>query len=126
MTLWDALCEIFAKYGNYREKTANIVMTGIDGLMKMAETMSNLRKNPPAQIGPFKVLEVKDYMDGIDGLPASNVLYYSLEGKNTVVVRPSGTEPKIKVYYMMTGKTSEEALKAIDDAEKAFSEIMGE
>ncbi len=126
MTLWDALCEIFAKYGNYREKTANIVMTGIDGLKKMAETMDDLRKNPPSQIGPFKVLEVKDYMDGIDGLPASNVLYYSLEGKNTVVIRPSGTEPKIKVYYMMTGTTAEEAYKAIEDAEKAFNEIMGD
>ncbi|MBQ2881440.1 MAG: hypothetical protein IJE40_04165 [Clostridia bacterium] len=101
-------------------------MTGIDGLKKMAETMDNFRKNPPTQIGPFKVLEVKDYMDGIDGLPASNVLYYSLEGKNTVVLRPSGTEPKIKVYYMMTGATAEEAYKAIDDAEKAFMELMGE
>lgn len=125
MTLWDALCAIFEKYGNYREKTSNIVMTGIDGLRQMAETMTKLRQNPPTRIGSFKVIEIKDYLDGIDGLPKSNVLYYSLEGNNTVVIRPSGTEPKIKVYYMMNGSTAREAYDAIDSAERSFTEILG-
>lgn len=124
MTLWDALCEIYEKYGYYTEKTVNIAMKGIDGLQKMAETMDGLRKNPPAAVGRFKILEIKDYLGGIDGLPSSNVLYYRLEGDNTVVIRPSGTEPKIKIYFLMTGADEAAASKSVAEAEEAFMKLM--
>ena len=114
MTLYDALVNMFEKYGHYVEHTVNVTMPGLDGVEKMKALMNELRKNPPAEIGGKKVVSIRDYQaetitDLITGavtptgLPASNVLYFECEGGNVVVVRPSGTEPKIKLYLLVNG-----------------------
>ena len=114
MTLYDALQALFEKYGHYAEKTHNLVMPGLDGLKDMAELMANLRKNPPAEISGVAVREQKDYQDGSvvrveDGarstmeLSGSNVLRYEMADGTSIIVRPSGTEPKIKVYVLTQG-----------------------
>jgi len=114
MTLYDALVKMFEKYGHFTENTVNVTMPGLDGVEKMKALMNDLRKNPPAEIGGKKVVSIRDYQaetitDLITGavtptgLPASNVLYFECEGGNVVVVRPSGTEPKIKLYLLVNG-----------------------
>ncbi len=116
MTLYDALMELYEKYGVYQEKTLNLVMPGLDGLQKMAKLMADLRQTPPTEIGGMKVKEQKDYKDGSvhcvecgkDSkmeLSGSNVLRYELEDGTSVIVRPSGTEPKVKVYILTQGET---------------------
>ena len=114
MTLFDALEKLYEKYGYYAEKTHNLVMPGLDGLKDMAELMKNLRENPPADIGGVKVVTRKDYSNGsvVDcatgeastmELSGSNVLRFELADGTSVIVRPSGTEPKIKVYILTRG-----------------------
>ena len=114
MTLYDALQALFAKYGHYGEKTLNLVMPGLDGLKKMAALMDSLRKQPPADIGGTQVVCRKDYQDGsvVDvktgersamELSGSNVLRFELADGTSVLVRPSGTEPKVKVYVLTQG-----------------------
>ena len=119
MTLYDALQSLYEKYGWYGEKTHNLVMPGLDGLEKMAHLMKSLRENPPAEIAGTKVVVRKDYTDGsvIDCLSGavsqmelrgSNVLRFELADGTTILVRPSGTEPKIKVYILTMGKDAQE------------------
>lgn len=114
MTLFDALEKLFQKYGYYAEKTYNLVMPGLDGLKDMANLMNRLRENPPAEICGVKVKVRKDYSDGTVydcaagtagtmELSGSNVLRFELEDGTTILVRPSGTEPKIKVYLLTQG-----------------------
>ena len=114
MTLFDALNALYEKYGWYAEKTHNLVMPGLDGLRDMAKLMKDLRENPPAEISGVKVIVRKDYTDGsvidcVTGaksrmeLSGSNVLRYELEDGTVILVRPSGTEPKIKVYILTQG-----------------------
>ena len=120
MTLYDALQALSEKYGWYGEKTHNLVMPGLDGLEKMAKLMQSLRNEPPAEISGVKVAVRKDYSDGsvIDctsgvrstmELSGSNVLRYELTDGTTILVRPSGTEPKIKVYILTQGKDAAQA-----------------
>lgn len=115
MTLYDALQALYQKYGWYGEKTHNLVMPGLDGLEKMAALMKNLRAQPPVQIAGVDVAVRKDYTDGsvVDcrtgekstmELSGSNVLRYELADGTTILVRPSGTEPKIKVYILTQGR----------------------
>ena len=119
MTLYDALDVLYRKYGWYGEKTYNLVMPGLDGLEKMANLMNSLRQNPPATISGVAVDRRKDYTDGsvVDcttgavsemELKGSNVLRYELADGTTILVRPSGTEPKIKVYILTQGKDATE------------------
>ena len=114
MTLFDALEKLYEKYGHYAEKTHNLVMPGLDGLKDMAELMKNLRENPPAEISGVQVVTRKDYTDGsvVDcatgakstmELSGSNVLRFELADGTTILVRPSDTEPKIKVYILTQG-----------------------
>ena len=114
MTLFDALEKLYEKYGYFAEKTHNLVMPGLDGLKDMAELMKNLRENPPAEIGGVKVAQRKDYSTGsvVDcatgetgtmELSGSNVLRFELADGTSIIVRPSGTEPKIKVYVLTRG-----------------------
>ena len=120
MTLYDALLALYEKYGYYAERTMNLVMPGLDGLKKMAALMSGLREQPPAEIAGVAVLQRKDYKDGsvvnvADGgrsameLSGSNVLRYEMADGTSLIVRPSGTEPKVKVYILANGKTKDEA-----------------
>ncbi len=119
MTLFDALNALYEKYGYYGEKTHNLVMPGLDGLEKMAALMKSLRQMPPAQIAGVEVAVRKDYSDGsvVDcrsgavssmELSGSNVLRYELADGTTILVRPSGTEPKIKVYILTLGRDAAE------------------
>ena len=115
MTLYDALQKCYEKYGFYGEKTLNLVMPGLDGLKKMAALMAGLREKPPVEIAGTAVAQQKDYQDGSvvnvhDGarsameLSGSNVLRYEMADGTSLIVRPSGTEPKVKVYILAQGK----------------------
>ena len=119
MTLYDALQALFEKYGYYGERTMNLVMPGLDGLKKMADLMAGLREKPPVEIAGVAVKEQKDYKDGsvvnvADGckstmeLSGSNVLRYEMADGTSLIVRPSGTEPKVKVYILANGVTKAE------------------
>ena len=102
--------EIYAQYGRYLNKVDSFEFPGLSGMDKMAGIMSGLRSNPPMEIGGYKVEKVTDYQNTAEtGLPAANVLVYALDGGATVIVRPSGTEPKIKTYFTTLGKTLAEA-----------------
>ena len=106
----ERLEEIYAQYGRYLNKVDSIEFPGLSGMDKMAGIMSGLRSNPPTEIGGYKVEKVTDYQNTAEtGLPAANVLVYALDGGATVIVRPSGTEPKIKTYFTTLGKTLAEA-----------------
>ena len=113
--LADAMEDIYKKYGYYKEGVVNIVMKGVDGVRLRNEKMSSLRENAPAEIGGLKVLECVDYINGAKGLPASNVLMFELEKDAWLCVRPSGTEPKLKIYAGVCEETDEAACKAIDE-----------
>ena len=106
----ERLEEIYAQYGRYLNKVDSFEFPGLSGMDKMAGIMSGLRQNPPTEIGGYKVTKVTDYQNTAEtGLPAANVLVYALDGGATVIVRPSGTEPKIKTYFTTLGKTLAEA-----------------
>ncbi len=116
MTLYDALQELYAKYGDYAEKTLNLVMPGLDGLAKMAKLMSGLREHPLTEIAGVGVVTRKDYASGVEEtvatgvkaemeLKGSNVLKYKLADGTDLIVRPSGTEPKVKVYILAQGES---------------------
>lgn len=133
-TLWDQMINIYEKYGYYKEAQVSIVLEGSEGAQKIKEMMENMRSNLPEKIGNYKVLKfkdikldiVKDLITGEEtktGLPTSNVLYYELENDAWCCVRPSGTEPKIKLYMGVKANTmdkSEEDLENLKEAMKAI------
>ena len=119
-TLWDAMVDMYDKYGYYKDDIQSITLKGIEGLQKIQEILETLRKNPPMEVGGYKVLKVRDYQaDTIKdvatgdvtqtGLPTSNVLYYDLTDDAWLCVRPSGTEPKVKFYYGIKGSSLADA-----------------
>lgn len=132
-TLWDAMVDMYDKYGYYIDDVVSITLSGIEGLQKIQDILSSLRKNPPAKIGKYDVLKVRDYdADTVKdtktgevkstGLPKSNVLYYELSNNAWACVRPSGTEPKIKIYFGVVGKSLEDA----NEVSAEFKEQMME
>jgi len=125
MTLLQAMDSLYEKYGYYAEKTLNLVMPGIDGLEKMQSLMTRLRENPPVEISAVKVLRERDYASGkiiVPGLGlvdkthivGSNVLYFELDDDTSFIVRPSGTEPKIKIYILVSGTSKQDCAEKID------------
>ena len=134
-SLYDVLCGIFDKYGFYTEGIGTIVLPGLDGLEKMAALMDALRAAPPKEIAGVPVASVADYKterisyaDGTSeptGLPQSNVLFYTLENGDSVVIRPSGTEPKIKLYYLVSDKSKETADRKMTAYKAAFEKLLG-
>lgn len=119
-TLWDAMIDMYEKYGYYKDDIQSITLKGIEGLEKIQNILETLRKEPPAEIGGYGVQRARDYKAGTikdlrtgetsdTGLPASNVLYYELENDAWICVRPSGTEPKVKFYYGIKGNSLENA-----------------
>ncbi len=119
-TLWDAMIDMYEKYGYYKDDIQSITLKGIEGLEKIQQILETLRKNPPVKIGAYEVLRARDYKaDTIKdlatgevtatGLPNSNVLYYELSEDAWLCVRPSGTEPKVKFYYGIKGVSLEDA-----------------
>lgn len=120
MTLWDAMVDMYERYGYYKDSIQSITLKGIEGLQKIQEILETLRKNPPMEVGGYRVLKARDYEADIikdittgevtpTGLPASNVLYYDLTDDAWLCVRPSGTEPKVKFYYGIKGTSLEDA-----------------
>ncbi len=114
MTLSDALDRLYEKYGLYLEKTVDIAMTGLDGIARRGRVMSSLRMSPPNAIAGVKVVRVGDYRERVitdlvtgvvtpTGMPSSEVLYFTLENEDKIIIRPSGTEPKIKLYVLAHG-----------------------
>ncbi len=119
MTLSDALDALFARYGYYLDKTADFYMEGLDGIEKRKRTMEDLRKNPPSAIGGYPVARIGDYLRGSfcdvrngaeepTGCPQSDVLSYELANGDKIIVRPSGTEPKVKIYFLTHAEKEEE------------------
>ena len=134
MTLLDALDALYEKYGYFQEKTLNIYMEGVDGPERMAALMSGLRAEPPAEFAGQPVIRMRDYKDGTVAVPGlgvvehmelsgSNVLYFELENDTDVIVRPSGTEPKVKIYILARGKDMQSCRQRVEDCAAGAMEL---
>ena len=135
MTLWDEMLSVYEKYGYFKEGLESITIKGMDGVAKIKQIMNNLRTNPPKEIGGFEVLAVRDYDNSVRqdikthktsklDLLKSNVLYYELENDFWCCARPSGTEPKIKFYMGVKGKSLEDADKLLEELRVGLMEIV--
>ncbi len=131
MTLCDALRSLYERYGYYAESTVDIYMEGLDGIEKRRRVMSSLRGSTPIEIGGFRVKAVGDFLTGTvtelqskntvpTDQPISDVLYYTLENDDKIIVRPSGTEPKIKIYAL----AHSDSQKALDEKMKIYKESV--
>ena len=136
ITLWDQMLNIYEKYGYYNEGQVSITLEGSSGAEKIKQMMDNLRNNFPVKICKYKVLVFKDISNNIvkdmvtgniteTGLPKSNVLYFDLEDDAWCCVRPSGTEPKIKLYFGVKSNSLENAEKDLEELKNAMCEIVG-
>lgn len=135
MTLWDAMIQMYERYGYYKDEVTSITLKGMEGLEKIQEIMNNLRANAPKEIGGYQVTAVRDYKNDTitdtasgavkaTGLPSSNVLYYELTDDAWVCVRPSGTEPKVKFYFGIKGTSLEDADRKASDMKEAVSALV--
>ena len=134
MTLSDALEKLYENYGLYRERTGDIYMEGLDGIEKRRKVMQSLRDNPPKTLGGVTVAKSGDFKTGVvttlatgetesTGQPSSDVLYYTLENEDKIIVRPSGTEPKIKIYVLAHGADAESTDAKVSAYEKDAKKI---
>ncbi|MFT9055302.1 MAG: phospho-sugar mutase [Ethanoligenens sp.] len=135
ITLFEALGTLYKKYGYYAERTVSVKMEGFNATEHMADLMKHMRSETLEEIGGVKVTAERDYLKGTrqvvgekkpepTGLPESDVLYYELADGNTVIVRPSGTEPKVKLYLLVKGKDAKDAESLLDQYEQAMRELM--
>ena len=134
MTLYEVLQEMYKKYGHFKEETTSILFEGFDASDKMAAVMKQLRDEPPAEIG-FPIEKIRDYSSGLitdvatgetapTGLPSANMLFYELAGGSKAIVRPSGTEPKVKLYLMAQGGDEEGCDIALNAIKAALLELV--
>ena len=134
-TLWDQMINIYEKYGYYKEEQVSIVLEGADGAEKIQEMMTKMRNTPVEKIGKYKVLTFKDidkdYVKNMvtgeeskTGLPKSNVLYYELKDNSWCCVRPSGTEPKIKLYMGIKGTSEDDAIAKVEELKDAMTKLV--
>ena len=135
MTLWDQMMKIYEKYGFYKEDQISIVLEGADGAEKIKEMMTNMRNKDVTKIGDYKVITFKDinrdYVKNMitgeeskANLPKSNVLYYELENNAWCCVRPSGTEPKIKLYMGVKGESEDDAIEKLNKLKTAMDNLV--
>ena len=135
ITLWDQMTNIYEKYGYYKEDQVSIVLEGSEGAEQIKEMMTAMRNKDVSQIGDYKVLTfkdidrdyIKDMITGEEsktGLPKSNVLYYALENDAWCAVRPSGTEPKIKLYFGVKGKDETSAIEALENLKTEMVKLV--
>ncbi|MDY4737642.1 phospho-sugar mutase, partial [Terrisporobacter sp.] len=124
MSLYEGLQELYKKYGYFKEETISLTLAGKEGLEKIAEIISYFRNTNIESMNNKKVVEVKDYAKGIDGLPKSNVLKYFLEDESWVAVRPSGTEPKLKFYIAVKGNDEAECDTKVAGIKADIDEIV--
>lgn len=127
-TLYEGLMELYRKYGYYKESLTSIAFKGKEGMEEMIKLINSLRDNPPGEVNGLKVTEVRDYMDykGPIKLPKENVLQFMLEDKSWFCIRPSGTEPKLKIYFSVIGKSSEDADAAMTGLRTKVGELVKE
>ena len=134
-TLWDAMVDMYEKYGYWKDAITTITMEGLDGIAKIKSIMTALRNTEISEIAGYEVLKARDYSNDTikdvktgnvtpTGLPSSNVLYYDLSDDAWLCVRPSGTEPKIKFYYGVKGTSLSDADKKSEDFAKAVQEMI--
>ncbi len=134
-SVFEQMDNIYKKYGYYREQVESVTMEGIEGLAKISSIMESVRKNPPTTVAGKKVLAVRDYKTSVRTdlatgetekilLPTSNVIYLELEDGNNFVIRPSGTEPKIKLYCLLRGETPEEAEALCELVKQDIAELV--
>ena len=124
MSLYEGLVELYAKYGFFKEKTISITLKGIEGLAKIQDIMTYFRENTIETINGTKVIDKKDYKQGIDNLPKADVLKYFLEDGSWVAIRPSGTEPKLKFYIAVKGIDEAEANDKLSGINKNIDTIL--
>ena len=135
MTLWDAMVAMYEKYGYFKEGLETITLKGMDGAAQIKQMMENARNNPPAQLGDYNVLAVRDYKADTrkdlltgevssTGLPSSNVLYYELEDNSWCCIRPSGTEPKIKFYFGVKGESLADSEIKLENLKEALLQMF--
>ena len=124
MSLYEGLQELYKKYGYFKEETISLTLAGIEGLEKIQEIISYFRNNDIESINNKKVVEVKDFAEGIDNLPKSNVLKYFLEDESWVAVRPSGTEPKLKFYVAVKGNDEAECDNKVSGIKESINKIL--
>lgn len=123
-TLLDRLEELYRQHGYYKEALDSFTLPGSDGQQRIAAIMADLRAHQPAQIGGQAIAQIKDYQQGLDGLPQANVLKYFFADGGWMAVRPSGTEPKIKFYYSLKGDTMAEAEQRVSLLQAAVKELL--
>ena len=134
-TLYDVMQELYKTYGGFAEETVSITMEGSDGIAKIKAMMEDMRNNKPENFGKFKVNAIRDYKTSVkynlaDGseetltLPKSDVLYFELTDGASFVARPSGTEPKIKLYYLIQSETEESAKNVLLEVKTAVEAYM--
>ena len=124
ISLLDKLEEIYKEFGYYSTSLKSYEFPGSDGFNKMQSIMKKLRENHLQQLGNKKIEKEIDYSLGVDGLPKSDVIKYFLEGNNTTVIRPSGTEPKLKIYIICNHNDKDSADKIVEDINKEFTELI--
>lgn len=124
LSLYEGLEELYKKYGYFKEKTISLTLKGIEGIAKIKEIITYFRENDINEFNQTKVVELKDYQNGIDGLPKSNVLKYFLEDGSWIAVRPSGTEPKLKFYVAVKGEDEAKCLDKIANIESDINKII--
>lgn len=124
MSLYEGLQELYKKYGYFKEKTISLTLKGIEGLAKIKEIITYFRENDIKEFNNTKVVDLKDYQKGIDGLPKANVLKYFLEDGSWIAVRPSGTEPKLKFYVAVKGEDEAKCLDKIANIEADINKII--
>ncbi len=123
ISLVQMLNQLYEKYGYFKEALQSITFEGASGAKKMADLMESLRTNAPKEVAGYKVIDVKDYKAGIGNLPKSNVLEFNMEDDINVLVRPSGTEPKIKMYYLVKGSSEQAGAEIVAALESYFTEF---
>ena len=124
MSLYEGLQELYKKYGYFKEETMSLTLAGKEGLEKIADIISYYRNNDVESFNNKKVVEVKDFANGIDGLPKANVLKYFLEDESWVAIRPSGTEPKLKFYIAVKGKEEAECDEKVAGIKNSINEVL--
>ena len=137
MTLIDALAALYETYGHYAEGVTDIYMEGLDGIEKRRHLMQSLRNDPPAAFAGHSVVRIGDYKEGYftdlasgkkesTNLPLSDVLYFVLENEDKIIVRPSGTEPKVKIYFLAHGAERKALLEKVNAYKADALAIAGE
>ncbi|WP_309568638.1 phospho-sugar mutase [Paenibacillus sp. sptzw28] len=121
-TLYDVLLELYRQFGTYQEHLESRTLKGLDGVQQIAAIMQDWRSNPPAEVAGVKVGRMLDYSGGLEGLPPENVLKFMLDDGSWFCLRPSGTEPKIKVYFAVRGESQSEAAAAVQRLTQAVME----